>query len=212
MRRHRPHVVVGLGGFVTGPGGVAAWLTRAPLVIHEQNAIAGFTNRRLAPLAREVLEAFPNSFDAGIEGARHRQSRCARKSSRCRRRATRFAQRSGADPHSRHRRQPRRDEAQCRRAVRARAPRRLDQRRSAPSGRRALGRVRAQELRGRERARGRAAVHRRHGRSLRVGGSRHLPRRRAHDLGARGRRCRRDPRAVPRRGGRSPDPQRAAIS
>jgi UDP-N-acetylglucosamine--N-acetylmuramyl-(pentapeptide) pyrophosphoryl-undecaprenol N-acetylglucosamine transferase len=65
MWRLRPQVVVGLGGFVTGPGGVAAWLTRAPLVIHEQNAIAGFTNRRLAPLARAVLEAFPNSFDAG---------------------------------------------------------------------------------------------------------------------------------------------------
>jgi UDP-N-acetylglucosamine--N-acetylmuramyl-(pentapeptide) pyrophosphoryl-undecaprenol N-acetylglucosamine transferase len=64
MWRHRPIVVVGLGGFVTGPGGLAAWLTRAPLVIHEQNAIAGFTNRRLAPLAREVLTAFPNSFDA----------------------------------------------------------------------------------------------------------------------------------------------------
>lgn len=67
MRRHRPIVVVGLGGFVTGPGGVAAWLTRAPLVIHEQNAVAGFTNRRLAPLAREVLEAFPNSFDEGTK-------------------------------------------------------------------------------------------------------------------------------------------------
>ena len=67
MRRHRPIVVVGLGGFVTGPGGVAAWLTRAPLVIHEQNAVAGFTNRRLAPLSREVLEAFPNSFDAGTK-------------------------------------------------------------------------------------------------------------------------------------------------
>jgi UDP-N-acetylglucosamine--N-acetylmuramyl-(pentapeptide) pyrophosphoryl-undecaprenol N-acetylglucosamine transferase len=67
MRRHRPIVVVGLGGFVTGPGGVAAWLTRAPLIIHEQNAIAGFTNRRLAPLSREVLEAFPNSFDAGTK-------------------------------------------------------------------------------------------------------------------------------------------------
>ena len=67
MRRHRPIVVVGLGGFVTGPGGVAAWLTRAPLVIHEQNAISGFTNRRLAPLSREVLEAFPNSFDAGTK-------------------------------------------------------------------------------------------------------------------------------------------------
>jgi UDP-N-acetylglucosamine--N-acetylmuramyl-(pentapeptide) pyrophosphoryl-undecaprenol N-acetylglucosamine transferase len=62
MRRHRPQVVVGLGGFVTGPGGVAAWLTRRPLVIHEQNAVAGFTNRCLAHLARVVLEAFPDSF------------------------------------------------------------------------------------------------------------------------------------------------------
>jgi UDP-N-acetylglucosamine--N-acetylmuramyl-(pentapeptide) pyrophosphoryl-undecaprenol N-acetylglucosamine transferase len=62
MRRHRPAVVVGLGGFVTGPGGVAAWLTRRPLVIHEQNAVAGFTNRCLAHLARQVLEAFPGSF------------------------------------------------------------------------------------------------------------------------------------------------------
>src|SRR5579872_2570836 len=62
MRRHRPLVVVGLGGFVTGPGGVAAWLTGRPLVIHEQNAVAGFTNRCLSHLAREVLEAFPGSF------------------------------------------------------------------------------------------------------------------------------------------------------
>ena len=62
MRRYRPSVVVGLGGFVTGPGGVAAWLTRYPLVIHEQNAVAGFTNRCLAHLARIVLEAFPGSF------------------------------------------------------------------------------------------------------------------------------------------------------
>lgn len=59
MRRHRPGVVVGLGGFVTGPGGLAAWLCRRPLIVHEQNAIAGFTNRCLAPLAREVLTAFP---------------------------------------------------------------------------------------------------------------------------------------------------------
>src|SRR4029077_9229047 len=66
MRRHQPSVVVGLGGFVTGPGGVAAWLTRCPLVIHEQNAIAGFTNRCLAHLARQVLEAFPGSFGPGV--------------------------------------------------------------------------------------------------------------------------------------------------
>ena len=95
MRRHRPIVVVGLGGFVTGPGGVAAWLTRAPLVIHEQNAIAGFTNRRLAPLAREVLTAFPNSFDADTKaraiGNPVRQEIFAVPSP-----AARFAQRSGA--------------------------------------------------------------------------------------------------------------------
>jgi UDP-N-acetylglucosamine--N-acetylmuramyl-(pentapeptide) pyrophosphoryl-undecaprenol N-acetylglucosamine transferase len=59
VRRHQPGVVVGLGGFVTGPGGLAAWLLRRPLLIHEQNAVAGFTNRCLAPLAREVLTAFP---------------------------------------------------------------------------------------------------------------------------------------------------------
>lgn len=62
VRRHRPGVVVGLGGFVTGPGGLAAWLCRRPLIIHEQNAIAGFTNRCLAPLAREVLTAFPSAL------------------------------------------------------------------------------------------------------------------------------------------------------
>ncbi|MGH8208318.1 MAG: undecaprenyldiphospho-muramoylpentapeptide beta-N-acetylglucosaminyltransferase [Steroidobacteraceae bacterium] len=67
MWRHRPVVVVGLGGFVTGPGGVAAWLTGCPLVIHEQNAIAGFTNRCLAHIAREVLEAFPNSFGRDVK-------------------------------------------------------------------------------------------------------------------------------------------------
>ena len=66
MRRHRPTVVVGLGGFVSGPGGVAAWLTRCPLLIHEQNAIAGFTNRCLARLAREVYAAFPDAFGSGV--------------------------------------------------------------------------------------------------------------------------------------------------
>lgn len=70
MRHRRPTVVLGMGGFVAGPGGVAAWLTRRPLVIHEQNAVAGLTNRLLAPLAREVLEGFPNSFPDKVV-ARH---------------------------------------------------------------------------------------------------------------------------------------------
>ena len=62
--RRRPAAVLGMGGFASGPGGVAAWLTRRPLVIHEQNAVAGLTNRLLARLARVVLQAFPGSFTA----------------------------------------------------------------------------------------------------------------------------------------------------
>jgi UDP-N-acetylglucosamine--N-acetylmuramyl-(pentapeptide) pyrophosphoryl-undecaprenol N-acetylglucosamine transferase len=65
MRRRRPLVVVGLGGFVSGPGGLAAWLMRRPLLIHEQNAVAGLTNRLLARLAGEVLVAFPGAFASG---------------------------------------------------------------------------------------------------------------------------------------------------
>jgi len=62
LRRTRPAVVLGCGGFVSGPGGVAAWLTRTPLVIHEQNAVAGMTNRWLSRIACTVAEAFPGSF------------------------------------------------------------------------------------------------------------------------------------------------------
>jgi UDP-N-acetylglucosamine--N-acetylmuramyl-(pentapeptide) pyrophosphoryl-undecaprenol N-acetylglucosamine transferase len=63
LRRQRPNIMLGMGGFASGPGGVAAWLCRRPLVIHEQNAAAGLTNRLLAHLARRVLEAFPGTFD-----------------------------------------------------------------------------------------------------------------------------------------------------
>lgn len=62
VRRRRPAAVLGMGGFVSGPGGVAAWLTGRPLLIHEQNATAGTTNRLLARLTRHVFEAFPDSF------------------------------------------------------------------------------------------------------------------------------------------------------
>ena len=64
--RCRPTAVLGMGGFVSGPGGLAAWLTRRPLVIHEQNAAAGLTNRLLARLARVVLQAFPGSFNSSV--------------------------------------------------------------------------------------------------------------------------------------------------
>jgi UDP-N-acetylglucosamine--N-acetylmuramyl-(pentapeptide) pyrophosphoryl-undecaprenol N-acetylglucosamine transferase len=66
LRRRRPKAVLGMGGFASGPGGLAAWLLRKPLIIHEQNSVAGLTNRLLAGLAREVLEAFPGSFSAGV--------------------------------------------------------------------------------------------------------------------------------------------------
>jgi UDP-N-acetylglucosamine--N-acetylmuramyl-(pentapeptide) pyrophosphoryl-undecaprenol N-acetylglucosamine transferase len=58
----KPSVVLGMGGFVAGPGGFSAWLLDKALVIHEQNAVAGLTNRWLAPLADKVLEAFPGSL------------------------------------------------------------------------------------------------------------------------------------------------------
>lgn len=64
LRQYRPALVIGMGGFVTGPAGIAAWLLRIPLVIHEQNAIAGLTNRWLARFAHQILEAFPNTFPA----------------------------------------------------------------------------------------------------------------------------------------------------
>lgn len=62
--RLRPRAVLGMGGFASGPGGMVAWLLRIPLLIHEQNSIAGMTNRWLAPFARRVLEAFPGSLPA----------------------------------------------------------------------------------------------------------------------------------------------------
>lgn len=59
--------VIGLGGYVTGPGGLAARLSGLPLYIHEQNAIAGFTNKALSKFATQVLQAFPDAFDASAK-------------------------------------------------------------------------------------------------------------------------------------------------
>lgn len=67
MRELQPVCVLGMGGFVTGPGGVAARLAGAPLIIHEQNAVAGTANRGLVPFARRVCEAFPNTFSASAK-------------------------------------------------------------------------------------------------------------------------------------------------
>jgi len=62
LRRRKPDVVLGMGGFVAGPGGLMAKVLGIPLVIHEQNRVPGTTNRLLAKIANKVLEAFPGSF------------------------------------------------------------------------------------------------------------------------------------------------------
>lgn len=66
VQQIKPHVVLGFGGYASGPGGVAAWMAKIPLVIHEQNAVAGSTNKLLARLAQSVLVAFPQAF-AGLK-------------------------------------------------------------------------------------------------------------------------------------------------
>ena len=66
LRRTRPNLVLGMGGFVTGPGGLMARLLRTPLVIQEQNAIPGLTNKLLSRFAARVFEAFPGSFGADV--------------------------------------------------------------------------------------------------------------------------------------------------
>lgn len=60
--KRKPCAVLGMGGFASGPGGLMAWLLRKPLLIHEQNAVPGLTNRLLAIIAGQVLEAFPDTF------------------------------------------------------------------------------------------------------------------------------------------------------
>jgi UDP-N-acetylglucosamine--N-acetylmuramyl-(pentapeptide) pyrophosphoryl-undecaprenol N-acetylglucosamine transferase len=62
VQNRQPDVVIGFGGFVSFPGGLASFLMRRPLVIHEQNSIAGLTNRMLSLFSREVLTGFPDAF------------------------------------------------------------------------------------------------------------------------------------------------------
>jgi UDP-N-acetylglucosamine--N-acetylmuramyl-(pentapeptide) pyrophosphoryl-undecaprenol N-acetylglucosamine transferase len=65
LRRVRPDVVLGLGGYVTFPGGMMAALLGRPLVVHEQNSIAGLANKVLAGVADRVLTGFPNVMKKG---------------------------------------------------------------------------------------------------------------------------------------------------
>ena len=65
--RFKPGCVIGMGGYVALPGGLAAWLTMRPLIIHEQNAIAGTSNRLLVKFTKRVMVAYPNAFPKNIE-------------------------------------------------------------------------------------------------------------------------------------------------
>jgi len=67
LRRLRPDCVLSMGGFAAAPGGIAAWLLRVPLVVHEQNRIPGLTNRLLARFACSVCQGFANSFPAQLQ-------------------------------------------------------------------------------------------------------------------------------------------------
>ncbi len=70
MRRRRPDAVLAMGGFVAAPSAVMARVLRRPLLIHEQNAVAGLTNRWLAYIADTVMCGFPEAFGM-LPGARH---------------------------------------------------------------------------------------------------------------------------------------------
>lgn len=65
--RHRPDVVLGMGGYAAFPGGMMAALLGKPLLIHEQNAIPGLANRVLAGVADRVLAAFPDAFNGRVD-------------------------------------------------------------------------------------------------------------------------------------------------
>tara|TARA_B100000745_G_scaffold200034_1_gene131941 strand:+ start:12399 stop:13490 length:1092 start_codon:yes stop_codon:yes gene_type:complete len=62
IMRIKPDVVLGMGGYASGPGGLAAKMLGIPLIIHEQNATAGLTNKVLSKIATVVLQAFPGAF------------------------------------------------------------------------------------------------------------------------------------------------------
>ncbi|MDX2164705.1 MAG: undecaprenyldiphospho-muramoylpentapeptide beta-N-acetylglucosaminyltransferase [Gammaproteobacteria bacterium] len=65
IKQLKPDIIISMGGYVAGPGGLAAKLCRIPLVIHEQNSIAGMTNKFLAKFASHIYTGFPDVFKNG---------------------------------------------------------------------------------------------------------------------------------------------------
>lgn len=77
MQQEQPDVLLGMGGYVTGPAGLAAKTLGIPLIVHEQNAVAGMSNKLLAKFSNQVLGAFPGAFpevDYQVVGNPVRQS------------------------------------------------------------------------------------------------------------------------------------------
>ncbi|WMY94826.1 MAG: undecaprenyldiphospho-muramoylpentapeptide beta-N-acetylglucosaminyltransferase [Arsenophonus sp.] len=62
IKNYHPDIVLGMGGYISFPGVIAAWLCNIPIVLHEQNAVAGLTNRCLAKISKCILQAFPGAF------------------------------------------------------------------------------------------------------------------------------------------------------
>lgn len=62
LQQWKPDAVLGMGGYVSGPGGLAAWTLGIPVILHEQNGVAGLTNRWLSKIATKVFQAFPGAF------------------------------------------------------------------------------------------------------------------------------------------------------
>jgi UDP-N-acetylglucosamine--N-acetylmuramyl-(pentapeptide) pyrophosphoryl-undecaprenol N-acetylglucosamine transferase len=67
FKKYKPAFVLGMGGYVSGPGAIASWILKIPLIIHEQNSIPGFTNRIVSHFATAVLVAFPNAFNKKLK-------------------------------------------------------------------------------------------------------------------------------------------------
>ena len=209
IRRRRPTLVVGLGGFVAGPGGIAAWLLRKPLLIHEQNAVAGFTNLlALGAAGAAGTERVPGQLRAAGSGASGRQS-CSARDRRAGAAYAAFCRAPRTDPRAGAGRQSGRGALECHRAVcavaRCGAAPGL---RGAASVGRTLARGCAASLRRSGGQRAAAALHRGHGRSLRLGRSGDLPCGCVDDLGARGCGPGRGAGAVSGRDRRSSDTQR----
>ncbi len=201
---HRPDVVLGMGGYVSFPGGMMASLLNRPLAIHEQNSIAGLANRVLAKVADRVLAGFPAPFGNSTaviwtgNPVRGDIARIAAPADRYRARSgvlrlTVIGGSLGA--------QALNETVPQALALMPAAERPLV---THQSGARHLARGRG-ELSARRRHRDADAVYRRHGGAIRRGGSHHLPRRRFHHRRTRGRRHRQRAGAVSACSRRSPD-------